>query len=134
MRFADKYKITEGYENLFSFTSEEAELEHESRIIMFKFLKELDVLSGAGRKLKIKDLAIALDKSPSFISQLYSGEKLLSLKLLAKIQKAFDITFEIKAIPNTLNYSEMICESKPSNKMRKRLSDKHNNLKLAGED
>ena len=108
MRFADKYKITEGYENLFSFTSEEEELEHESRMIMFKFLKELDVLSGSGRKLKKKDLAIALDKSPSFISQLYSGEKLLSLKLLAKIQKAFDITFENKAIPNTLNYSKMI--------------------------
>lgn len=115
MKFKDKYKISEGFEDLFTFASKKDELEHEAQMLMFRFLEELESYHSSGQKLKKKDLAKALDKSPSFISQLYSGEKLLSLNLIAKIQKAFNISFEIKAKSTYANYSEEVKESKDFN-------------------
>ena len=105
MKFKDKYKISNEFEDIFSFNSEEEELEHDAQMLTFKFLEELEKCQGSGSKLKKKDLAKALEKSPSFISQLYSGEKLMNFTLLAKIQKAFKISFEIKAKRNSVDYS-----------------------------
>jgi transcriptional regulator with XRE-family HTH domain len=115
MKFKDKYKVSEGFEDLFAFASEEEELEHDAQMLMYKFLEGLEEAHNPDKKLKKKELATALEKSPSFISQLYSGEKLLSLNLIAKIQKVFNISFEIKAKPNFVNYSEAIPESKDFN-------------------
>ncbi|MCW3110125.1 MAG: hypothetical protein JWQ09_4631, partial [Segetibacter sp.] len=42
----------------------------------------------------------ALDTSTSFISQLFSGNKLANLITLAKLQKSYNISFEIKAHAN----------------------------------
>lgn len=115
MKFKDKYKISEEFEYLFSFASEEDELEHDAQMLMYKFLEELEANYGPGKKIKKKDLAKAINKSPSFISQLYSGEKLLSLNLIAKIQKAFNLTFEIKAKSNSLSNSAESIEPKNFN-------------------
>lgn len=104
MKFKDKYKISSEFEDIFSFNSEEEELEHDAQMLTFKFLEELEKCQVSDSKLKKKDLAKALGKSPSFISQLYSGEKLMSFNLLAKIQKAFNISFEIKAKQNSIDY------------------------------
>lgn len=104
MKFKDKYKISDEFEDIFSFNSEEEELEYDAQMLTFKFLEELEKCQVNYSKFKKKDLAKALEKSPSFISQLYSGEKLMSFNLLAKIQKAFNISFEIKAKRNSLDY------------------------------
>lgn len=104
MKFKDKYKISNEFEDLFSFNSEEEELEHDAQMLTFKFLEELERCYINGPKFKKKHLAKALDKSPSFISQLYSGDKLMNFTLLAKIQKAFDISFEIKAKQISADY------------------------------
>jgi transcriptional regulator with XRE-family HTH domain len=115
MKFKDKYKISEDFEDLFSFDSEEDELEHDAQMLTYKFLEELEANYSTGKKFKKKDLARAINTSPSFISQLYSGEKLLSLNLIAKIQKAFNISFEIKAKANSISYSEVVTEPKNLN-------------------
>ncbi|MGQ1946047.1 hypothetical protein ACT3CD_02950 [Geofilum sp. OHC36d9] len=108
MKFKDKYKVSTEFEDIFAFNSEEEELEHDAQILMFKFLEELEKCNSNGSKLKKKDLASAIEKSPSFISQLYSGDKLMSFNLLAKIQKAFNINFEIKAKLNFADYGEEV--------------------------
>ncbi|MDP4188506.1 MAG: helix-turn-helix transcriptional regulator [Bacteroidota bacterium] len=100
MKFKDKYKISSEFENLFTFKSEEEELEHEAKMIMFRFLSELENINDSGKPLKKKDLAKKLGVSASFISQLFNGDKLLNFNLLAKIQKIFNLTFEIKAQSN----------------------------------
>jgi transcriptional regulator with XRE-family HTH domain len=104
MKFKDKYKISSEFEDIFAFDSEEEELEHDAQMLTYKFLEELEKCHSNGPKFKKKDLARAIEKSPSFISQLYSGEKLMSFNLLAKIQKAFNISFEIKAKSNSVDY------------------------------
>ncbi|MFA6400282.1 MAG: helix-turn-helix transcriptional regulator [Salinivirgaceae bacterium] len=104
MRFKEKYNISEEFDDIFTFSNEEEELEHDAQMLTFKFLEELEKYHS-GVKLKKKELAAVLDKSPSFISQLYAGDKLMNFPLLAKIQKAFDITFDVKVKANSINYA-----------------------------
>ena len=99
MKFNNKYNIEPGFENLFDFKSKEEELEHEAKMIMFKFLSEFENLNTTN-PVKKKDLANAIGTSASFITQLFQGDKLISLLTLAKLQDAYDFTFEIKAKAN----------------------------------
>lgn len=102
MKFKDKYNIAPEFESVFTEKSKEEELEHEAKMIMFRFLNELEKLNPE-KPLKKKDLAQAINTSASFITQLYRGDKLINLHTLAKIQDAYNITFEIKAKLNSNN-------------------------------
>jgi transcriptional regulator with XRE-family HTH domain len=100
MKFKDKYIISKGYENLFTFSDEKDELDYEAHLLMFRFLSEVEKNYPEGRIPKNKDLASKLGVSSSYITQVFKGEKLLNFKMLAKLQKALDITFEIRAKKN----------------------------------
>ena len=102
MKFKDKYNIAPEFESVFTEKNKEEELEHEAKMIMFRFLNELEKLNPE-KPLKKKDLAQAINTSASFITQLYRGDKLINLHTLAKIQDAYNITFEIKAKLNSNN-------------------------------
>ena len=101
MKFKDKYNIVPEFEELFSFNSEKEEIEHEAKMMMFRFLSEVEKLNST---IKKKELVKALDTSASYITQLFNGDKLINLKTLAKIQKAYNISFEIKAVSNLKIY------------------------------
>jgi len=104
MKLNEKYNINPDLEDLFSFKSKSDEIEHEAKMIMFRFLSELEKFNG--KPIRKVDLAKALDTSPSYITQLYRGDKLINLTMLAKIQDAFGFTFEITAKPNISNYEK----------------------------
>ena len=110
MKFKEKYNIAPEFENLFAFKNKEEELEHEAKMIMFRFLSELEKLNTE-KPIKKKELAKAISTSASFITQLYQGDKLVNLLTLAKIQEAYNLTFEIKAKLNTENYKEEVEQS-----------------------
>jgi len=99
MKFKEKYNINKDFDDLFSFKDERDELDHEAHMLMFRFLSEVEKCNS-GVTLKNRDLAKKLGVSPSYITQLFNGDKLMNFTMLAKIQKAFDITFEIKACRN----------------------------------
>jgi transcriptional regulator with XRE-family HTH domain len=105
MKFKDKYNISKGYENLFSFRDEKDELDYEAHMLMFRFLSEVEKINSGSKILKNKDLASKLGVSPSYITQLFNGDKLLNFTMLAKIQKVFNITFEINAMKNDTSHS-----------------------------
>jgi len=96
VKFKEKFNINAEFEGLFTEKSKEEELEHEAKMIMFRFLNELEKMNSE-KPIKKKDLAKALNTSASFITQLYRGDKLINLLTLAKIQDAYNITFEINA-------------------------------------
>lgn len=100
MKYKDKYNISKEFEDLFSFKDEKDELDYEAHMIMFRFLSELEENNGMIKNLKKTEFAAKLGVSASYITQLYNGDKLLNFTMLAKIQKAFNITFEIKAHRN----------------------------------
>jgi len=99
MKFKEKYDVAKGFENLFEFDSKEAELEHEAKMIMFRFLSELERLHE-NQPMAKKNIAEAIGTSPSYITQIFQGNKLINLITLAKLQEAYNFTFEIKAVPN----------------------------------
>lgn len=78
---------------------------------------QLDILEEVKKIMKEKnisrtELAKKLKKSKSFVSQLFSGDKALNLKMIAKFQEIFDAKF----IPAFKNYSEYISEKQISKK------------------
>lgn len=106
MKFKEKYDVAKGFETLFEFDLKEAELEHEAKMIMFRFLSELERLHE-NQPLAKKSIAESIGTSPSFITQIFQGDKLINLMTLAKLQEAYNFTFEIKAVPKAeLKFSQ----------------------------
>lgn len=107
MKFQDKYTVEPEFEDLFSFKSKDEEIEHEATMIMFRFLSELEKFAG-DKPLKKKDIALAIGTSPSFVTQLFQGDKLLNLVTIAKLQDVFSIKFEITAKDCSESYKDSV--------------------------
>lgn len=75
------------------------DLELDTKMIMYRFLSEVERLSEE-KGLNRKELAKLTGISASYITQLFRGSKIINLETIAKFQKIFDITFEIKANSN----------------------------------
>lgn len=123
MKFNDKYNVAPEFESLFTFKSKKEEIEHEAKMIMFRFLSELEKINSE-RPIKKKDLAQAIKTSASYITQLYQGDKLINLLTLAKIQDVYNITFDIKAKHNFEDYKEEIEKSYKSIPTNSKMTDK----------
>lgn len=109
MKSDNQIVISPEFSDLFSHISEKEELEHESKMIMFRFLSEFEKLFANNLPRK-KDIAKSLNTSPSFITQLFRGDKLVNLLSLAKLQKAFGFQYEIKAVKVTQDYQQEVIE------------------------
>jgi ribosome-binding protein aMBF1 (putative translation factor) len=66
----------------------------ESRILMARFLHVIETVMEE-RGIKKKDLAKMINTSPSFITQLFRGTKIINLETLAKIKLALHFDFDI---------------------------------------
>ena len=107
MKFSKKYNVNPEFEDLFAFDSSQEELEHDAKMIMFRFLNSFEKLFD-NNPIKKKDIASAIQTSPSYITQLFRGDKLINLLTLAKLQNKFDFTFEIQAKKNNESYEKEI--------------------------
>ncbi|WPP53600.1 helix-turn-helix domain-containing protein [Catalinimonas niigatensis] len=92
----NKEEIQEAFKDLFEFEDEKEEIKHRARILMFRFLSEVEKIVEK-KKLKKKDLAKMIGTSPSYVTQLFRGDKLINLETLAKLQKVLGIEFVIKS-------------------------------------
>lgn len=89
----------------------------EDRIDVKASFVQLDILAEVKKIMKEKnisrtELADKLKKSKSFVSQLFSGDKALNLKMIAQFQVIFDAKF----VPTFKDYSEYILENQISKK------------------
>jgi len=93
-------KIKNQLMSLISPMSDEAELDIDKHILSAKFLSEIQKhLETAD--MKKKDFAELMDVSASFITQLFTGDKMVSMEFLSNAQKKLNIEFTISSI----NYS-----------------------------
>jgi len=79
---------------LFPKTDKE-KLEFEAQMIHLDFIARLQELMIYKNINSKKELADLLGITPSFVTQLFSGEKLINLKHLAKLQRILDIKYTI---------------------------------------
>jgi|GEM_PF-1723837 plasmid maintenance system antidote protein VapI len=89
--------IAPGFERIFEFDTVEDATMHHAKIIMMKFLQAMEKSMGKN-KLNKKTLAGMLGISPSYVTQLYNGDKLINLEMIARIEKAFGIEFKVQAV------------------------------------
>lgn len=100
----DIAKIKASFQKLMNFKDDSEEIDHLAHMISFAFLSEIEKILN-DRNLKKNELAALIDVSPSFISQLYQGNKMVSTTVLAKLQKALKIKYKISAIADNNQHS-----------------------------
>lgn len=83
---------------LLSEHSEQEGVEHDAYILMSRYLSEIDRIQDE-IKITRKDLAREIKISPSYLTQVFRGDKPLNFVTIAKIQRALNIKFEVKAKP-----------------------------------
>lgn len=79
------------------FNQVETDSKHLAQMLSFRFLSEVEKVTDE-RNILRKDLAKSINVSPSYITQLYRGTKLLNIETLAKIEAALDIRFDVKIV------------------------------------
>ena len=82
------------FEQIMTFESKEDRLEHDSKILMFKFLSLIEQEMTKSDMSK-KELAELLNTSPSYVTQIFRGQKTINLLTLAKLQQIFGVKFKI---------------------------------------
>jgi transcriptional regulator with XRE-family HTH domain len=82
-----------GYEDLLIFEDINEEDRHNAAMIMFKFLSGIEDVTKD--KLSRKKLAELIGTSPSYITQLFRGDKLINLLTIAKLERVLNIEFDI---------------------------------------
>lgn len=90
-------------EDLFKFENEAERIEIKASFIQIDILKEVNDFMEA-KNISRTELAKKLKKSKSFISQLFSGDKQLNLKMIAQLQEILDAKF----VPSFKDYSEYL--------------------------
>lgn len=94
MNLTDKYDVAPGFEDLFSFSSEADANAHEAQMIVFRFLSEIQKAMDIQR-ISRKELAKRVNTSASYITQIFRGDKQPNFDLLARMERALGITFNI---------------------------------------
>jgi len=88
-------------ENALKFENEEERIDLKASFIQLDLLKEVNSIMEE-KNISRTELAKKLKKSKSFISQLFSGDKALNLKMIAQFEEIFNAKF----IPSFKDYSE----------------------------
>lgn len=95
MSFENEQMVNE-LESLLSFNNKEEKMELEAELLHLKFIKVIEEamkIEGISKA----EIATQLATSKSYITQLFSGDKLLNMKMLARLQQVLDINFQIDA-------------------------------------
>lgn len=90
-------EIVENIKNSLNTISEEDQIDIEASVLMLNFLAEIENIQKI-RSIDRMSLAKSINVSPSYLTQVFSGNKPLNFKTLAKIQKALNIRFEVKTV------------------------------------
>ncbi|TVR42498.1 MAG: XRE family transcriptional regulator [Cryomorphaceae bacterium] len=86
--------IKELFENSFNELSAEEKTEHNAGILAMKFLGLVDAEMEA-RHISKKELSQKVGTSASFITQLFMGDRKPSWNMLARMQDALGLEFEV---------------------------------------
>jgi len=96
MKFAYGPGNNNAWSNILAHENEAALIEHDAHMLAFRFLGEIQSCQEA-LGINRKELAKKIGTSASYITQLYRGDKLPNLEILARMAHALGITFNIQS-------------------------------------
>ncbi len=94
----DFKEVQEKIQNRLTAKSEEDLIKEEEDILMANYLSEIERIQrkdGINRK----ELAKNIKTSPSYLTQVFRGDKPLNFYTIAKIQRALNIRFQVNSLP-----------------------------------
>ena len=106
---SNNQQIMQELESLLSFGNENDKLELEAELLHLKFVGVIEELMEQEGVSKA-DLAEELATSKSYITQLFTGDKLLNIKTLVKLQRALNFNFKIEAERKKPIFKAVICD------------------------
>ena len=86
--------IKKAFEKLFNTITPEEQIEHDAQLLAFSFLSIIDK-EMEEKKMTRKELAEKTGTSQAYITQLFRGNRKPNLNILARIQKALEIEFNV---------------------------------------
>jgi transcriptional regulator with XRE-family HTH domain len=106
---SNNQKMMNELEALLSFSSDHEKLDLETELLHLKFIKTIEqIMSQEG--INKAELALKLNTSKSYITQLFSGDKLVNMKTLGKIQRILNVSFNVVAVRRKSNFEPVKCE------------------------
>lgn len=84
--------------------------EFEELMLSMRIISEVDRLLEENNMQK-KDLAKALGTSAAYVTQLFSGNKILNLYTVARLQEIFDVDFRINSESRAVKTDELMSDS-----------------------
>ena len=88
--------IQAAFSDLFANRTEEQQREDAAQLLSFRFLSEVERLMQEKGFTKRK-LAELVGTSPSYITQLFRGDRLLNIDMLARFEQVFNVQFTAAA-------------------------------------
>lgn len=98
MNFKKKNDL-EKLNQMLEFKSLKEKSKFEEELLNLRFIAVIEGLLEQ-KDVNRTELSKILDSSKSYVSQLFSGNKMLNIRTLAKIQKALNVSFKLDAIDN----------------------------------
>lgn len=87
------------FDEIFENRTKQERLKLDAYMLMAAFLSEIEIILEH-EKISKKTLAQKIDTSPSYLTQVFRGDKPLNFMTLAKIQTALNIQFETRVLKN----------------------------------
>jgi transcriptional regulator with XRE-family HTH domain len=78
----------------------EDKIEQDAQMLMFGFLSEIEKFSAL-KGFTRKELAKRIGTSPSYLTQVWRGDKPLNFVTIARFQQVLNITFQIASVSST---------------------------------
>ena len=95
MNWKNNKDIKDLFTGLLKPGSDEENTELEAKLLMAQFLSAFEAAMNK-KKLKKKDLAGMIGTSPSYITQLFRGTKIINLETIAKIMIVLNLQCKVK--------------------------------------
>ena len=92
----NKDEIKSNLNALFNLKSESQLIERDSLMLQANYLSEIERLTKL-KGINRREIANKINTSPSYLTQVFRGDKPLNFLTLAKIKRALDLKFEVKA-------------------------------------
>ena len=102
--------ILKNLESLLVFDNEKEKLELEAELLHLKFVQVIEKLME-NEGVSKSDIASDLSTSKSYITQLFSGSKLLNMKTLVKFQHVLNFNFRISAENRMSKFIPVECDT-----------------------
>jgi len=95
--------IEKRFKTLLKIKNENEKIQIKAEMLHLNIINEISQLMDK-RSISKTQLADKLNVSKSYITQLFTGDKLINLKLLSQIQVIFDVSFTIQPKENLKKY------------------------------